>query len=254
MAGQINYPLDEAPTGRCSGCGEQVWQRQDKLWVNRDGFLACAPPPGAARHQPGLESTSCRWCLKPIRRAGVDANGSSVWRRTGIGMDDPQREFEVCSMAPDDAMPHMPAPAVRATMPVNGAGLPIGGPGAQLHMPGDRRFTLTPMEAVALIRELAMTDQEIHRMAARMLIREMIPNGQIMPRFEDLADALGLLDLLPKPLELRLSGDATAAQIWAGNLMLEEMDEAEVITCVMDLMAILVEIRGKAADDDQPRD
>jgi hypothetical protein len=114
-------------------------------------------------------------------------------------------------------------------------------------MPGDRRFTLTPMEAVALIRELAMTDQEIHRVAARLLIREMMPNGQISPQWGDLLDALGLMDMMPKTLELRLSEDATAAQIWAGNLMLEEMDEAEVITCVMDLMAILSEIRGKAA-------
>lgn len=151
-------------------------------------------------------------------------------------------------MAPDDSMPHMPDPAVRATMPVNGSGLPMGSPGATVHMPGDRRFTLTPMEAVALIRELALTHEETHRLAARLLVRELMPGGQVMPRWLDLVDALGFVDLLPQRLEPKLSEDGTMAQIWSGGTILSEMTKDMVLSHVMEMLAVMAEIKDEAAE------
>lgn len=250
VSGQINYPLDEAPNGRCSGCGEEVWRRTDGSWTNRDGFLACAPPPDLARHHAGPDSTLCRWCKRTIRRAAVDANGASVWRLGDLtpGAAEGWTGAELCAMAPDDSMPHMPDPAVRATMPVNGSGLPMGSPGATVHMPGDRRFTLTPMEAVALIRELALTHEETHRLAARLLVRELMPGGQVMPRWLDLVDALGFVDLLPQRLEPKLSEDGTMAQIWSGGTILSEMTKDMVLSHVMEMLAVMAEIKDEAAE------
>ena len=252
VSGKITTDEESVEHGRCSGCGEAVTRVADGLWRNRDGFLACAPPPApeTARHGPVPDLASCRWCRKPIRIKARDASGAAVWHRDGIGVDEPQLAFELCEMAPDDTMPHMPAPAVYATMPVNGEDQPNGNPGATIHMPGDRRYTLTPMETVALIRELAMTTGETHRLAARLLMREMMPNGQIFPQWEDLLDALGLLDIIPKNLDPRLSADGTAAQVWAGSFMVAEMDRDEILTHVRALLDILASLKDEETSGD----
>ena len=252
VSGKITTDEENVEHGRCSGCGEEVTRLADRLWRNRDGFLACAPPPApeTARHGPAPDLASCRWCRNPIRIKVHNAYGHAVWGRTSLGVDEPQLAFELCPMAPDDAMPHMPHAAVKATGPVTSQGLPAKDPGATLHMPGGRRYSLVPDEVVALIYDLALTNPEVHRVAARLLIREMMPNGQIFPQWEDLLDALGLLDIIPKKLDPRLSADMTAAQVWAGSFMVAEMAEDEILTQVRALLDILATIRdGETTDD-----
>lgn len=252
VSGQINYPLDEAPNGRCSGCGEQVWQRTDGAWANRDGFLACAPSPvpETARHSTGPHTAQCRWCGQPIMTAGRDSDGHSRWQRKELADGEPRKSLGSCGMAPDDSLPHMPYAAVKAIMPTNRDGFPTGGAGATLHMPGDKRYSITPAEVLALIYDLAMTDEEIHRRAARMLVHQMIHgHGQVYLQWEDLLDALGVLDVIPKRLEPKLSKDSTKGQLWSGSVMISEMSADEILTHVMDLLTILGEIKEEASDD-----
>lgn len=218
---------------RCQTCGiklRKINPPPDLLdlearWIDASGHGATCI--GGRIHKPGPPSqddakpgTFCRYCSERIRMSP-----DRQWRRPSLRTTEPQLNFRDCPASPVDGGGHMPPPAVRAELPTNSHGNPTGEPGITLRWPGDKRWTLVPDEAVALMWDMALLlgEGQLRRIARALVDRLLEVTGG------ELLDEVGWLDQMARyePV-VKLAEDAQRVQLWAGPLMIADMGRVQV--------------------------